>query len=86
VDGAPHLGQLWGIGSATYADPIQPPARQVVGVFAEGASEEDAQAMRAVADARPACGEADGLSRQGLAFAQKIAEADHLAKRARSEA
>lgn len=55
-------------------------------MFAEGASEEEAQAMRAVAEARPAAGATDGLSRQGLAFAQKIAEADHVAKKARSAA
>ncbi|KAK9840747.1 hypothetical protein WJX81_001997 [Elliptochloris bilobata] len=57
---------------------------KVLGVFAEGASDDEAKAMRAVADLRPSFQSKDTLARQGLDFATKIAEADHAHKRAKT--
>ena len=53
-------------------------------MFAEGASEEDAKAMRAVADLRPPCESTDALARQGLDFATRVADADQASKRAKT--
>lgn len=55
-------------------------------MFAEGASEEEAEAMRAVADTRPEFEDTAALARQGLDFALKVAQADHVSKKAKSGA
>ena len=56
----------------------------MLGVFAEGASEDDAKAMRAVADLRPSCPSTDALARQGLDYARKVADADQASKRVKT--
>lgn len=70
----------------TTLTPLLAPQQQVQGVFAEGASEEEAEAMRAVADTRPDFEDTAALARQGLDFALKVAQADHASKKAKSGA
>ena len=80
------LGTEPDAGFLTTLTPLLAPQQQVQGVFAEGASEEEAEAMRAVADARPEFEDTAALARQGLDFALKVAQADHASKKAKSGA